>query len=65
MFHSLKIVSCQFQGMNCTRKLDRAKYANHKAKTLFFHFEKYKKESENNWSSLFYVLFFGQIDLLL
>lgn len=36
MFHSLKIVSCQFQGMNCTRKLDRAKYANHKAKTLFF-----------------------------
>lgn len=34
MFYSLKIVSCQFQGMTCTRKLDRAKYANHKAKTL-------------------------------
>lgn len=65
MFYSLKIVSCQFQGMNCARKLDRAKYANHKAKTLFFYFEKYKKESENNCSNLFHVLFIGQIGLLL
>ena len=54
MFYSLKIVSCQFQGMRII-----------KLKHFFFYFEKYKKESENNCSNLFYVLFFGQIGLLL
>lgn len=39
--------------MTCTRTLDRTKNANHKAKTLFFFFEKFEKQAT---FSLFYFM---------